>query len=79
MKDRYSNFILSYRYYKTNSRAKNPNFRNLSWLTNINVVLWGNLNQEVKYAGLEGNAHRQSDNDTYAYKHPIKVEVNSII
>jgi putative glutamine amidotransferase len=45
----------------------------------LNVAFGGNLYQDLKYAGLESDSHRQPANDTCAYKHSIKIEANSIL
>jgi len=45
----------------------------------LNVAFGGNLYQDLKYAGLDSNAHKQPDNDTCAYMHSIKIEANSIL
>ena len=45
----------------------------------LNVAFGGNLYQDLKYAGLESNAHKQPDDDACGYKHSIKIEANSIL
>ncbi len=45
----------------------------------LNVAFGGNLYQDLKYAGLDSNAHRQPDDDICAYKHSINIETNSIL
>ena len=45
----------------------------------LNVAFGGNLYQDLKYANLDSNAHRQPFNDTCSYKHTINVEKNSVL
>ena len=45
----------------------------------LNVAFGGNLYQDLKYADLASDSHKQPDNDTCAYKHSISIETNSIL
>ena len=45
----------------------------------LNVAFGGNLYQDLKYANLDSNAHRQPFNDTCSYKHTINMEKNSVL
>ena len=45
----------------------------------LSVAFGGNLYQDLKYANLDSNAHRQPFNDTCSYKHTINVEKNSVL
>ena len=44
----------------------------------INVCFGGSLYQDLKYAGLDSNSHRQ-DYNPCEYKHTIKVEKDSLL
>ena len=45
----------------------------------LNVAYGGTLYQDLKYAGLESDSHRQKASDICNYKHVIKVEPNSLL
>jgi len=45
----------------------------------LNVAFGGTLFQDLKYAGLESDSHRQKANDICNHKHTINVEKNSLL
>ena len=45
----------------------------------LNVAYGGNLYQDLKYAGIVDDSHKQPYNDTEGYKHTINVSKNSIL
>ena len=45
----------------------------------LNVANGGTLYQDLKYAGIDSNAHRQDAKTICNYKHTIKVEKNSLL
>lgn len=45
----------------------------------LNVAFCGNLYQDLKYAGLDSDSHRQKANDICNHKHTVNVEKNSLL
>ena len=45
----------------------------------LNVAYGGTLYQDLKYAGLDSNSHKQKENTICNYKHTVKVEKNSLL
>ena len=45
----------------------------------LNVAYGGTLYQDLKYAGLDSDSHRQKANDICNHKHTVNVEKNSLL
>ena len=71
------NFILEL--IKQAKKRKIPIFGICKGIQILNVAYGGTLYQDLKYAGLDSNSHRQEAKTICYYKHTINVEKNSLL
>ena len=64
---------------KQAKERKMPIFGICKGIQILNVAYGGTLYQDLKYAGVDSNSHRQEAKTICNYKHTIKVEKNSLL